>query len=500
MMRPILWRQVCDIRRRFVSSCHLHCAEKNLQDDVEKAMGSRRALTPAYPHVYPRPVGAASSNPPVDGTPDHIAIRRSPARFGIEVHDDQLAMDAVPLATIANAVGTPAYIYSSAHIEARYRALDQALAGRPHLLCYAVKANSSQAVLRLLANLGAGADIVSGGEMQRALAAGIPGSKIVFSGVGKSDAEIDAALTTPIKAIHIESAEELVRVEGRAKALGRVAPIGLRVNPDIDPDTHPYLATGLRDSKFGITMGRAVELALKSAQSPHLELEAITCHIGSQIMDAGPFLDSFERLRGLLDSLRDHGVCPRTLDLGGGMGIAYSGDESPVDITAFGQKIVQATKSLDMQLVLEPGRFLVGNAGVLLTRVIGRKRGETRSFVIVDAAMNDLLRPALYAARHPIVPTQLPPDQAPLERVDIVGPVCECGDFLAEQRLLPRVDRGDLLAVCGAGAYGMTMASTYNTRPLAPEVLVRGGEFAVTRPRKTVADLIAEEVLPPWLK
>jgi len=409
-------------------------------------------------------------------------------------------MDGVSLTTIAAHVGTPAYIYSASHIEARYRALDEALAGRNHLLCYAVKANSSQAVLRLLARLGAGADIVSGGELARALAAGIPGSRIVFSGVGKTDAEIDAALTTPIKAIHIESADELTRVEARAFALGVCAPIGLRVNPDIDPDTHPYLATGLRDSKFGITMGQAVELAARAAKSSCLELEAITCHIGSQIMDAGPFLASFERLRGLLSELAGHGIKPRTLDLGGGLGIAYSGDEEPVDVTEFGRQIVAATAGLGMELVLEPGRFLVGNAGVLLTRVIGRKRGETRSFVIVDAAMNDLLRPALYAARHPIVAVDLPPNDAPLERVDVVGPVCECGDFLAEGRLLPVTTAGATLAICGAGAYGRTMASTYNSRPMAPEVMVQGGKFAVTRPRKTVADLIGEETLPAWLE
>lgn len=246
-------------------------------------------------------------------------------------------------------------------------------------------------------------------------------------------------------------------------------------------------------------MGQAVELAARAGQSPHLELEAITCHIGSQIMDAGPFLASYERLRGLLAELRGRGIQPRTLDLGGGLGIAYSGEEQPVDVATFGKQIVEATKDLGMQLVLEPGRFLVGNAGVLLTRVIGRKRGETRSFVIVDAAMNDLVRPALYAARHPIVPVTLPEPTAELERVDIVGPVCECGDFLAEQRLFTRVGAGDLLAVCGAGAYGMTMASTYNTRPIAPEVMACDGKFAVTRARKSVADLIAEETIPAWL-
>ena len=295
------------------------------------------------------------------------------------------------------------------------------------------------------------------------------------------------------------TAEELDRVAARARALGSDAAVALRVNPDIDPDTHPYLATGLRESKFGVAMTEAAALALHAAATPSLRLVGLACHIGSQIADAVPFMAAFERLRGLVLRLRERGVALTQLDLGGGLGIAYTRDEPTLDVPAFGAAVTAAARGLGLDLVLEPGRFLVGNAGVLLTRVIGRKRGETRNFAIVDAAMNDLIRPALYGAFHAIVPVDVAAASRPPLRADIVGPVCESGDFLGTDRLLPWPEPGELLAVLGAGAYGMTMASTYNTRALPAEVLVRGSEYAVTRPRRSIEALLADEVTPDWL-
>jgi diaminopimelate decarboxylase len=436
---------------------------------------------------------------PAPNAPDHVAVYADPAKYGLCLSGGALHVEEVSLAAIAAAVGTPTYVYSSAHISARHDELARACASHPTLLCYAVKANSSQAVLRTLARRGAGADIVSGGELTRAIAAGIPAAKIVFSGVGKLDAEIDAAISAGLRAINVESAEELLRVATRARALGIKVAVALRVNPDIDPDTHPYLATGLRESKFGVAMAEAEALALTAAAMPELTLVGLACHIGSQIAEAAPFLAAFERLRGLVLRLRERGVRLKQLDLGGGLGIAYTGEEPTLDVAGFGAAVTAAARSLELELVLEPGRFFVGNAGVLLTRVIGRKRGEAHNFAIVDAAMNDLIRPALYGAYHPIVPVSQAASGRPLLRADVVGPVCECGDFLGLGRLLPWPEPGELLAVLGAGAYGMAMASTYNSRPLAAEVLVKGDAFAVTRPRRTIEAMIADEQTPEWL-
>lgn len=441
----------------------------------------------------------ASFESVITDEPDHRAVYSAPARWGLRVRGGALCMEDVPLADIAAAVGTPTYVYGSGEIAARYHALARACSAAPTLVCYAVKANSSQAVLRHLARLGAGADIVSGGELQRALAAGVPADKIVFSGVGKLDDEIDAAIAAGVRSINVESAEELGRVAARAGALGRSAAIALRLNPDIDPLTHPYLATGLRESKFGISMADALPLARRALELPGVRLVGVGCHIGSQITDAAPFLASFERLRGAVQALREAGAPLRQLDLGGGLGIAYAPGDPDLDVPALGAALTAAVGPLGLDLVLEPGRYLVGAAGVLLTRVIGRKRGDDRSFVIVDAAMNDLIRPALYDAFHLVVPAALAAAARPTVRADIVGPVCECGDFLGKDRLVPWPDPGDLLAVLCAGAYGMSMASTYNTRPLAAEVLVREDAFAVTRPRKTITELIADERVPTWL-
>ena len=435
-----------------------------------------------------------------DERPDHLLVRSDPERFGVRIVGEQLHVEDVDLRTIAAQVGTPTFVYGTAHIEQRYRGLVAALVGRPTLICYAVKANSNQAVLRTLARLGAGADIVSVGELERALAAGIPAGKIVFSGVGKQTHEIDAALAAKLRSINVESAEELEMVGARAAAQGLRAPISLRINPDVDPDTHPYLATGLREAKFGVSMSEGLTLALAAHRHPALELIGLACHIGSQIVDAEPYLDSLARLRELIHQLREQGVKLRSLDLGGGLGIAYASGDPVVEAARWGRALVDATADLDCELVLEPGRYFVGNAGVLLTRVVVRKQGETRKFVVVDAAMNDLIRPALYEAYHAIVPTTLPSPDVALQVADVVGPICECGDFLAKDRAMPWPEHGALLAVLGAGAYGMAMASTYNTRPLAAEVLVAGSRFAVVRPRKSVAELLADERYPEWLE
>ncbi|MCX4246273.1 diaminopimelate decarboxylase [Paraliomyxa miuraensis] len=449
----------------------------------------------------------------VEQLPDHVAVTDRPDRFGLRVHDSELWMDGVPLSRIAAEHGTPTYAYAASEIEARFDALAQAVGQHPTTLCYAVKANGALAVLRLLARRGAGADIVSGGELTRALRAGIPADKIVFSGVGKSNAELDAAITAGLRSINLESVEELEQVSARARALGRQATVSLRVNPDIDPETHPYLATGLQQAKFGIAMADAPTVARRAHADPHVTLRGIGCHIGSQITSARPFVDSIKRLRGLWEGLAAEGVELPQLDLGGGMGIPYRAEDPDLDVRAWGRAVDEATAGLPVELVLEPGRFLVGNAGVLLTRVLGRKQGEAQTdgpgdarrgppkkrFVIVDAAMNDLVRPALYEAYHIITPVSVPERDAATEEVDVVGPVCESGDFLALARTMPITEPGQVLAVLSAGAYGMSMASNYNTRPLPAEVLVAGEHVDVLRPRQTVDELLAAERMPAWL-
>jgi len=442
-------------------------------------------------------VGQVSISAPPDHADDRL-LRANPERFGVRIVDDRIFVEDVDVAAIAEVVDTPCYVYGAAFVRAQFRGLREALAARPALICYAVKANSSQALLSLLAHEGAGADIVSGGELERALAAGFAPRVIVFSGVGKGDEEIDAAIDADIRAIHAESIEEIERIAARARARGTVARVALRVNPDIDPDTHPYLATGLRETKFGIAMRDALAVAERVIAEPALRLVGLACHIGSQIMDAAPFLAALCRVRELISALQERTKL-EYIDLGGGLGIPYGVDEPRVDVQTFGAELVRALADLDLELVLEPGRYLVGNAGVLLTRVVNGKESGGKSFVIVDAAMNDLIRPALYEAYHAIVPATLPSAETPRIRADVVGPVCECGDFFARDREMARPASGELLVILSAGAYGMTMASNYNSRPLAPEVLVGDAEFAVTRPRRSVTELIAEEKLPAWL-
>ena len=432
------------------------------------------------------------------GRPDHVWVREVPDRFAFRYEGERGFIEDVALEDIAAAVGTPTYVYCARNIATRYRALEAAVSGRPTKICYAVKANGSLAVLRHLQRLGAGADIVSVGEMRRAMAAGIAPGDIVFSGVGKTDEELDAAIGAGLRSINAESAEEVHRIEARALALGKTANITLRVNPDVDPKTHPYLATGMQEAKFGISMDEAAALARKVHITAGLRMEGIGCHIGSQIAEVTPFVDSFQRLRALAKGLQEDGVKLGHIDLGGGFGIAYREHESELDIAAWGRAVVDASADLDVELMIEPGRWLVGQSGVLLTRVVGNKRSPTKGFVIIDAAMNDLLRPALYEAYHAIVPVSAPSLDEAVATVDVVGPVCESGDFLGLARPMAAVERGELLAVLSAGAYGMSMASTYNTRPVPAEVFVDGGKWAVTRPRQSVEDLLALEQLPHW--
>jgi diaminopimelate decarboxylase len=399
-----------------------------------------------------------------------------------------LHAEEVPLEDIARRFGTPCYVYSRAAIESAYGEFARALRGRESLVCYSVKANSNLAVLSLLARLGAGFDIVSGGELARVLAAGGDPGKTLFSGVGKSEREIQFALEKGIRCINVESEAELARVDRVAHALGRRAPIALRVNPDIDPKTHPYISTGLRESKFGVAHGEAERLYQRAASLKAIEVVGIGCHIGSLLTEAGPFVAAAERLVVLVERLERLGIQLRHIDVGGGIGIRYR-DETPEPVAAFVAGALAALGARRETVVFDPGRSIVGNAGALLTRVEYVKPG----FLVVDAAMNDLIRPALYGAWHDVRPLR---ESAPGETVyDIVGPVCESADFLAKGRRLAAVE-GDLLAVLSAGAYGMSMSSNYNSRPRAAEVLVDGSSAHLVRRRESVDDLIAHERIP----
>ncbi len=409
--------------------------------------------------------------------------------------DGGLCAEGVPLEEIARRFGTPCYVYSRAAIETGYRAFAAALEGRRALVAYSVKANSNLAVLALLARLGAGFDIVSGGELERVRAAGGDPAKTLFSGVGKTENEIAQALRAGVRCLNLESEAELERVEAVARRMRLRAPVAFRVNPDVDPKTHPYISTGLKEAKFGIAYAQAERLYARAAALPHAEVVGLGCHIGSQLTSAAPFADAAARIAALAERLARAGIRLSHIDLGGGFGIRYK-DENPAPIADF---LHEALKFLGMRgetLIVDPGRSIVGNAGVLLTRVEYVKPGEVKSFLVVDAAMNDLLRPALYEAWHEIRPVREAESGAPAAVYDVVGPVCESGDFLAHGRRLA-ARAGDLLAVMSAGAYGMAMSSNYNTRPRAAEVLVDGAQPHLVRPRERVADLYAAEVVPP---
>lgn len=405
----------------------------------------------------------------------------------------QLLAESVPLADIAARFGTPCYVYSRAALEAALDEFQQELTGIDSLVCYALKANSSLAVLNVFARRGAGFDIVSIGELQRALAAGADPKKIVFSGVGKSAPEMAYALDTGILCFNVESAPELDRLNEVAGGLKKKAPISLRVNPDVDAKTHPYISTGLKENKFGVAYGDALEVYQHAACLPNLEITGIDCHIGSQLLDPAPFAEALDKLLLLIDQLAARGIHLHHIDLGGGLGIRYKDEEAPT-VKDYLRPLLQALKYRSLKILFEPGRRLVGNAGVLLMRVEYLKPGEAKNFAIVDAAMNDLARPALYDAWHDIVAVS-PRSVAPRDW-DIVGPICESGDFLGRNRSLA-IEPGDLLAVMSAGAYGMVMSSNYNTRPRAAEVMVDGTEVHLIRRRETVEELYAHETLLP---
>ena len=411
-----------------------------------------------------------------------------------DYRDGELHAEAVPLARIAEEFGTPCYVYSRATLERHWRAFDTAFAGHPHLVCYAVKANSNLAVLNLLARLGSGFDIVSLGELERVLAAGGEPGRVVFSGVGKRVDEIDRALEVGIRCFNVESPAELERLNEVAGAHGIQAPVSLRVNPDVDAGTHPYIATGLRENKFGIDMGEALAAYRRAAELPQLRVEGIDCHIGSQLTKLTPFLDALDKVLAFVERLADHGIAIRHLDLGGGLGIPYT-NETPPEPAAYAAALSARIGERPWEILIEPGRAIVGNAGVLLTRVEYLKQTPHKGFAVVDAAMNDLLRPSLYQAVQRIVPV-VPRTDTPPAHWDIVGPVCETGDFLGKDRELA-LRPGDLLAVRSSGAYGFSMSSNYNTRPRAAEVMVDGDQAFVVREREQISELYRGEHLLP---
>jgi diaminopimelate decarboxylase len=411
-----------------------------------------------------------------------------------------LHAEGVNLIALAEAVGTPFYCYASATLERHYKVFAGAFADVDALVCYSLKANSNQAVIATLAKLGAGADVVSGGELLRARAAGIPPHKIMFSGVGKTARELAQAVDEGVLCVNVESEAELEMLAAIAAAKGRAIDISIRVNPDIDSKTHAKIATGKAENKFGIPISRARDVYARAARLKGVRIAGVDMHIGSQIVELDPFGDAFALLADFVRALRADGHTISHIDLGGGLGIPYREDnDPPPDPDAYAKIVKNATRGLGCKLIFEPGRLIVGNAGILVTRVLYVKHGEAKTFVIVDAGMNDLIRPTLYDAHHDIRPVRESAVGAPRIMADVVGPVCESGDFLALDRSLPEPQPGELLAVMTAGAYGAVQAGTYNTRALVPEVLVRASEWAVVRPRVTAEELIALDRLPPWL-
>jgi diaminopimelate decarboxylase len=414
--------------------------------------------------------------------------------------DGQLMAEDVPLARIAAEVGTPVYVYSAATLLRHFRLFDEALAGMDHLVCFAMKSLSNQAVLKLLGDAGAGMDVVSAGEYLRAKAAGVPGDRIVFSGVGKTREEMRIALTGGIRQFNVESEPEMEALSEVATALGVVAPITVRVNPDVDARTHAKIATGKSENKFGIPISRAREVYALAARLPGIKAIGIDVHIGSQLTELEPFEMAYRKVADLTEALRSDGHEITRLDLGGGLGIPYARDnQAPPLPQDYGDVIRRTVGHLGCEIEIEPGRLIAGNAGILLTEVIYVKSGEDRDFLIVDAAMNDLIRPAMYEAHHDIVPVTEPVPGAEPHAYDIVGPVCETGDTFARGRSMPRLAPGDLVAFRSSGAYGAVMASEYNSRPLVPEVLVRGDQFAVIRPRPTYEEMISRDTVPEWV-
>jgi diaminopimelate decarboxylase len=407
---------------------------------------------------------------------------------------DALFCEEVSIQHIVEQVGTPCYIYSHRTLIRHFHAFDDAFHNIPHIVAYAMKANSNIAILKLLAKEGSGADIVSGGELFRALKAEVPSNKIVFAGVGKSSEEIRYALESKILMFNVESPSEILQINEVAKSMGIRANVALRINPDIDPQTHPYISTGLKKSKFGIAADQALKEFKTANQLSNIDVVGVHCHIGSQLTQVTPFVDAIKKILSLIQSLQSEGVKIRYMNIGGGLGITYS-DETPPHPKELAEAISPLLQTTSCQIIMEPGRSIAGNAGILVTRVLYNKMGANKHFVIVDAAMNDLLRPSLYDAHHDIQPV-LKNESAPVNTVDVVGPICESGDFLAKDRKMPQPQSGDLLAVMSAGAYGFTMASNYNSRPKIPEVLVKEDKIMVIRQRETYEDLIRGESIP----
>ena len=419
-----------------------------------------------------------------------------------EYRNGEMFAEDVPVKRIAKEVGTPAYVYSLATLKRHFRVFDQAFAKIPHIVCFSVKANSNIALLRVFAKEGGGFDIVSGGELFRALKAGADPKKVVFSGVGKKKEEIEYALRSGILMFNVESEQELLALNEIAGGVKCKAPISLRINPDVDPQTHPYISTGMKKAKFGVDIKRSVEAYRKAVSLPNLEVVGVDCHIGSQLTSVSPFVDALARVREYLDrvlvgSLQKEGARIRYLDLGGGLGISYK-DETPPHPEQYANAIIQGLEGLDVTLILEPGRVIVGNAGILVTEVQYLKETDEKRFVIVDGGMNDLIRPALYGSYQAIQPVMQNNGETIV--ADIVGPICESGDFFAKDREIARPARGDLLAVMSAGAYGFTMASNYNSHPKPPEILVDGDKYYVIRARENFEDLIRGEVIPSVLQ
>ncbi|MYM57234.1 diaminopimelate decarboxylase [Thalassovita mangrovi] len=415
-------------------------------------------------------------------------------------HNGALYAEDVPVAEIAAQVGTPFYCYSTATLLRHYRLFDEALAGMNHVVCYAMKAASNQAILKTLAEAGAGMDVVSGGEYARAIAAGVPGDRIVFSGVGKTRDEMRAALEGGIRQFNLESEPEMEVLNEVALSLGVQAPVTVRVNPDVDAKTHAKIATGKSENKFGIPIARAREVYARAAQLPGLRVVGIDVHIGSQLTDLEPFRLAYRKVAELTRALREDGHDIHRLDLGGGLGIPYTrSNEAPPLPIEYGAMIREELGDLGCEIEIEPGRLIAGNAGIMVSKVVYVKSGEGRDFLILDGAMNDLVRPAMYEAHHDIIPIIEPEAAAEQRPYDIVGPVCETGDTFAKQRMMPPVAAGDLVAFRSAGAYGAVMSSEYNTRPLIPEVLVKGDQFAVIRSRPTFDEIINRDTIPSWL-
>lgn len=411
--------------------------------------------------------------------------------------NDELYCEGVPVSRIAEDIGTPFYLYSTRTLTNHYRVFDRAFSGLRHIVCYSVKANSNVAILKLLVKEGAGVDIVSGGELYRALQAGVEPGKVVYSGVGKRVDEIEFALATDILMFNIESSEELMVIDRCAGRMKKKARIAVRINPDVDPRTHPHISTGLKENKFGVNIEKSLETYRWARTLGNIEVVGVDCHIGSQVIQIEPFVDALKRLKKLMGLLEKEGVRIGYLDLGGGLGITYD-QELPPHPEEYGRAVKEVVKDTDVTVILEPGRVIVGNAGILVTRVLYRKQNENKNFVIVDAGMNDLIRPSLYGSYHALQPVVRKDREEFI--ADIVGPICESGDFIAKSRPVPKLEGGELLAVMSAGAYGFSMSSNYNSRPRIPEVLVNNESYYVIRKRETYADLVRGEEIPDFLE